>query len=138
MAWRPAAHKVIVLVGDTPPFDEDIQPTLDEIRKFRAENGAFDTVDTTVEEHREFVREWYRQMGLPPPKDTSSSLPSFDVQTQRAYKEMAQIGGGSWHSIGKDQQINQQVLILAFGSQWQTEVTAFGRGIASGSSASDP
>lgn len=135
MAWRPSAHKVIVLVGDTPPFNEDMTPTLNEIRKFRAENGAFDAVDTTVEEHREFVREWYRQMGLPPPKHTK--LPSFDVQTQSAYKDMARIGGGSWHSLGNGRQINQQVLILAFGSQWQTEVTAFGRGISSNSPSSD-
>jgi hypothetical protein len=44
---------------------------------------------------------------------------------------MAAAGGGQWHSLTKDQQINQQVLILAFGAQWQTEVTAFGRGLSS-------
>jgi len=44
---------------------------------------------------------------------------------------MAASGGGSWHGLTKDQQISQQVLILAFGTQWQTEVTAFGRGISS-------
>ncbi|HJU27953.1 MAG TPA: vWA domain-containing protein [Candidatus Binataceae bacterium] len=131
MGWRGPAHKVIVLVGDTPPFDEDMQPTLDEIRKFRAENGAFNTVDVTIEEHREFIKEWYRQLGLPPPKHTT--MPAFYLQTQHAFQEMAQVGGGSWHSLGKGQGISQQVLILAFGSQWQTEVTAFGRGITSSS-----
>jgi von Willebrand factor type A domain len=39
MGWRPGSRKVIILVGDTPPFDEDVEPTLDEIRKFRVENG---------------------------------------------------------------------------------------------------
>lgn len=136
MSWRAPAHKVIVLVGDTPPFDEDMGPTLEEIRKFRSENGAFNTVDVTIEEHREFVKEWYRELGLPVPKHTT--MPKFYLQTQHAYQEMAQVGGGSWHSLGNHQQINQQVLILAFGSQWQTEVTAFGRGISSGSSSSDP
>src|SRR5208283_531246 len=37
MAWKPASHKVIVLVGDTPPFNEDYEPVLEEIRRFRAE-----------------------------------------------------------------------------------------------------
>jgi hypothetical protein len=126
-AWRAGARKVVILVGDTPPFDEDMEPSLEEIRKLRAENGIFNTVDVTVEEHERFIREWYRQVGLMPPKH--SPLPDFDLKAQRAYQEMAAAGGAKWHSLTKDEQINQQVLILAFGSQWQAEVTAFGRGL---------
>ncbi len=136
MAWRPLAKKVIILVGDSPPFDEDMGPTLDEIRKLRAENGIFNTVDVTFEEHERFLKEYYRQIGLTPPKD--SPMPAFYFQTQQAYKAMATAGGGQWRSLTRDQQINQQVLILAFGSQWQTEVAAFGRGLVTGRSQSDP
>jgi hypothetical protein len=136
LAWQAPARKVIILVGDTPPFDEDREPTLDEIRKLRAENGIFNTVDVTVEEHERFVQQFYRQIGLSPPKD--DHMPSFYFETQRAYQEMAAAGGGQWRSLTKDQQINQQVLILAFGSQWQTEVAAFGRGLAGGQSQGDP
>jgi len=130
MDWRPQAHKVIILVGDTPPFDEDKEPVLQEVRQFHEENGAFNTVDVTVEEHERFLEEWAKSHGGAMP-DTSGGLPSFYVETQRAYQGMAAAEGGAWHSLSKDQQINQQVLILAFGSQWQTEVTAFGRGISS-------
>jgi von Willebrand factor type A domain len=133
-AWRPLAKKVIILVGDTPPFDEDKEPTLDEIRKLRAENGIFNTVDVTVEEHERFLTEYYREIGLQPPKD--NRMPTFYFETQRSYQEMAAAGGGQWRSLTKDQQINQQVLILAFGSQWQTEVAAFGRGLVTGRSRS--
>ncbi len=137
MAWRPLAKKVIILVGDTPPFAEDIEPTLDEVRKLRAENGIFNTVDVTVEEHERFIEEFYRQIGeTPQPKDYR--MPGFYFETQRAYQDMAVAGGGQWRSLTKDQQINQQVLILAFGSQWQTEVAAFGRGLSSDQSQSDP
>jgi hypothetical protein len=128
MGWKPEAKKVIILVGDTPPFDEDMEPTLEEVRKFREELGNFNTVDVTVEEHERFVEEYYRQIGLPiPPK--GSRLPSFYMETQHAYQAMATAGGGQWRSLTRDQQINQQVLILAFGAQWQNEVSAFGRGI---------
>jgi hypothetical protein len=137
LAWQPRAKKVIILIGDTPPFDEDMGPTLDEIRKLRAENGIFNTVDVTVEEHERFLQEYYREIGLTPPKD-QTGLPSFYLQTQQAYREMAAVGGGQWRSLTKDQQINQQVLILAFGSQWQTEVAAFGRGLVTERSRSDP
>src|SRR5205807_5129130 len=27
LSWRPLAKKVIILVGDSPPFDEDMEPT---------------------------------------------------------------------------------------------------------------
>jgi hypothetical protein len=114
MGWRPGSRKVIILVGDTPPFDEDVEPTLDEIRKFRVENGIFNIVDVTIEEHERFIQEYYRQIGLPPPEH--SPMPAFYLQAQRAYQDMAVAGGGQWHSLTKDQQINQQVLILAFGA----------------------
>jgi hypothetical protein len=136
LSWQPRAKKVIILVGDTPPFDEDMEPTLDEVRKLRAENGIFNTVDVTYEEHQLFLQEYYRQIGLPPPKH--DQMPSFYFQTQRAYQEMAAAGGGQWRSLTRDQQINQQVLILAFGSQWQTEVSAFGRGLVTGEARRDP
>ena len=34
MGWRSYAKKVIVLVGDTPPFKEDFDPVLQYIRHF--------------------------------------------------------------------------------------------------------
>jgi hypothetical protein len=37
-------------------------------------------------------------------------------------------------SLTKDAHINQQVLILAFGDQWQSQVASFGRGLSGGSS----
>jgi hypothetical protein len=44
---------------------------------------------------------------------------------------MARAGGGAWRSLTKDEHINQQVLMLAFGEQWHSEIAAFGRGINS-------
>jgi hypothetical protein len=129
MGWRPGTHKVIVLVGDTPPFNEDYEPLLEEVRRFRAENGVFNTVDVTVEEHERFIVEWYAAQGIKPPPGAIQNLPTFYGQTQTAYQSMATAGGGVWKSLTKDQQINQQVLILAFGNQWQTEVASFGRGL---------
>ncbi len=127
--WRSYAKKVIILVGDTPPFKEDFDPALQYIRQFRAENGTFNTVDLTVEEHERFVKQWQSYSG--PVPVTASSLPEFYLETQAAYQAMARAGGGSWRSLTKDEHINQQVLILAFGEQWRSEVAAFGRGIKS-------
>lgn len=133
MGWRSYARKVIVLVGDTPPFKDDFDPCLELIRRFHNENGTFNTVDLTVEEHEAFVKEWEETNGGLAPI-TARTLPEFYLETQAAYQAMARAGGGVWRSLTKDQHINQQVLILAFGEKWRSEVAAFGRGITARSS----
>ena len=131
MDWKPYAKKVVVLVGDSPPHKDDFQPLLALIRKFKGENGTFNTVDVAAEEHERFEREfWLKVHREEPPK--ISPLPEFYRQTQAAYKVLAVAGGGSMKSLTKDSHINQQVLILAFGEQWQSQVAAFGRGLSSG------
>jgi len=128
MDWKPYAKKVIVLVGDSPPHKEDFQPLIQAIRQFKENNGTFNTVDVAAEEHERFEREfWLKVHREEPPK--ISPLPEFYQQTRAAYKVLANAGGGSMKSLTKDTHINQQVLILAFGEQWQNAVAAFGRGL---------
>jgi hypothetical protein len=128
MDWKPYAKKVVVLVGDSPPHKEDFSPLIAMIRKFKENNGTFNTVDVAAEEHERFEREfWLKVHREEPPK--ISPLPEFYRQTQAAYKVLATAGGGSMKSLTKDAKINQQVLILAFGEQWQSQVSAFGRGL---------
>src|SRR5277367_878095 len=132
MDWKPYAKKVVVLVGDSPPEKDDFAPLLALIRQFKDNNGTFNTVDVAAEEHERFEREfWLKVHREEPPK--ISPLPAFYRQTQAAYKVLATAGGGSMKSLTKDAHINQQVLILAFGDQWQSQVSAFGRGLNGGS-----
>ena len=128
MAWRPYARKVIVLVGDSPPKKEDFRALLDDIHAFRDKNGTFNTVDVAAEEHERYEREfWVQKHPDEPPR--VSPLPEYYQQTRAAYKILANAGGGSMRSLTKDTHINQQVLILAFGPQWQAQVAQFGRGL---------
>ena len=131
MDWKPYAKKVVVLVGDSPPHKDDFAPLIAMIRKFKGQNGTFNTVDVAAEEHERFEREfWLKVHREEPPK--ISPLPEFYQQTRAAYKVLANAGGGAMRSLTHDSHINQQVLILAFGEQWQNQVSAFGRGISSG------
>jgi hypothetical protein len=133
MDWKPYAKKVIVLVGDSPPEKQDFQPLIALIHQFHSNNGTFNTVDVTAEEHERFEREfWLKVHREEPPK--ISPLPAFARQTQAAYRVLASAGGGAMRSLSKDTHINQQVLILAFGEQWQNQVAAFGRGLTTGGS----
>jgi von Willebrand factor type A domain len=131
MDWKPYAKKVIVLVGDSPPRDKDFRPLIALIKKFRGENGTLNTVDVSKEEHERFERAfWLKVHGEEPPKNTP--LPAFYRQTEAAFQVLAAAGGGEMRSLNTKMHINQQVLILAFGKQWQQEVAAFGRGITAG------
>ena len=132
MDWKPYAKKVIVLVGDSPPKKDDFQPLIAQIHGFKSNNGTFNTVDVAAEEHERFEREfWLKVHREEPPK--ISPLPEFYQQTRAAFKVLANAGGGAMRSLTKDSHINQQVLVLAFGEQWQSQVAAFGRGISTGS-----
>ncbi|MGH7815258.1 MAG: vWA domain-containing protein [Candidatus Binataceae bacterium] len=129
MGWKPYAKKVIVLVGDSPPAKEDFSALLQLVRHFKSENGTFNTVDVTPQEHERFERAFYEKVHHEePPK--ISPLPEFDKQTQASFKVLAHAGGGSMKSLIGKGQVNQQVLILAFGDQWQSQVKEFGRGMA--------
>jgi hypothetical protein len=131
MDWKQYAKKVIVLVGDSPPKKDDFQPLIAAIHAFKSQNGTFNTVDVAAEEHERFEREfWLKVHREEPPK--ISPLPEFYQQTRAAFKVLANAGGGAMRSLTKDSHINQQVLVLAFGEQWQSQVAAFGRGISTG------
>jgi von Willebrand factor type A domain len=121
MDWKPSAKKVIVLVGDSPPPKDDFAPLLTMIRQFRSNNGAFSTVDVAAEEQDGEVNHEERPKSL--------LLREFFRQTQAAYKVLATAGGGSMKSLTRDTQIDLQLLILIFGEQWQSQVSAFGQGL---------
>jgi len=126
MDWKPYAKKVIVLVGDSAPPKEDFAPLLTMIRQFKSNNGTFNTVDVAEEEHERFEHRFRRDEE--PPK--ISPLPEFYRQTQAAYGVLATAGGGSMKSLTKDVHVNQLLLILAFGDEWQPQVAQFGRGLS--------
>ena len=132
MEWRPYAKKVIVIVGDTPPSKEDFASTRQMVREFHAHNGTFNAVDVAMLEHRRFddalEKQVHRDMSQ---KDASNALPAFQRETQLAYQVLVRDGGGAIHSLDSNEQISQQVMVLAFGEQWRNMIAAFDRPLAS-------
>ncbi|HYB91966.1 MAG TPA: vWA domain-containing protein [Candidatus Binataceae bacterium] len=126
MDWKPYAKKVIVLVGDSPPKPDAFGRVTALIRKFRGENGTLNTVDVTEQEHERFEREfWLKVHREEPPK--ISPLPEFYQQTRTAYQVLAQVGGGEMKSLEGDQQVDREVLVLAFGGKWREQIAPYAR-----------
>ncbi len=133
MDWRPYAKKVIVLVADSPPSRDDFPATRQMIQGFRARNGTFNAIDLSRLEHERFEQAFdekvHRDLGET--KTHGGTLPQFYRETQLAYQVLTRDGGGAMHSLDSNEQINQQVMLLAFGDQWRDMVAAFSRPIAS-------
>jgi hypothetical protein len=131
MDWRPYAKKVIVLVADTPPSRDDFAATRELIAGFRAHNGTFNAVDLSQLEHERFERAFdqkvHQDQGASKPV---GALPQFYRETQLAYQVLTRDGGGVMHSLDSNEQINQQMMILAFGDQWRDMIAAFNRPLA--------
>jgi hypothetical protein len=124
MDWRPYAKKVIVMVGDSPPSRADFPQVVAMIKQFRTENGVVNAVDVSAEEHERFERALWIKVHREEPK-TISPLPAFYRQTESAYKALSQAGGGTMKSLSHDEKINQQVLILAFGDNWEDQLRVY-------------
>jgi hypothetical protein len=132
MDWRPYAKKVIVLVGDTPPSRDDFAATRRVIAGFHARNGTVNAIDVTILEHQRFAQAFEQQVHRDMDgKHSDSPLPQFYRETQLAYQVLTRDGGGAIHSLDNNEQINREVLVLAFGGQWREMINAFGHPIAS-------
>ena len=136
MDWKPYAKKVVVLVGDSPPRPEDFQPLL--------------AVDPAVQEQQRHLQHGGRGgrraralrarvlvegASRGTAEDlTAAGLLSADAGglqsaggCRRRLNEVAD-QGRAHQSAGADP--------CAFGDQWQSQVSAFGRGLSGGGSGS--
>jgi len=134
MDWKPYAKKVIVLVGDSPPEKGDFPRIAELLRRFRAVNGVFNVIDPTELEHQRFEQEFEKRVhGVSPGRqktesaNSHASLPAFYRETQLAYEILTREGGGEMGSLAANEQINQEVMMLAFGSRWRDILATFAR-----------
>ena len=132
MDWRPYAKKVIVLVADSPPPKADFAQLRAIAGRFRRNNGALNAIDVGALEHQRFEAAFNRTIhhlpGSTPP--LPSALPAFYRETQIAYQVLTRDGGGEVHALNSSEQINQQVMVLAFGEQWRAMVAPLSRSVA--------
>ncbi|HEU4417816.1 MAG TPA: hypothetical protein VFT55_02700 [Planctomycetota bacterium] len=103
--WRPNARRVVVLAGDAPPHNNDWQNLLSEVRRFVAGGRSF--VHTIV---------------------TSPDTAGED--THERFGEIAKAGKGTCTSLEAHAKILQQVLTLAFGREFDQDLTTVTRAVA--------
>lgn len=124
LTWRKKARRVIVLVGGSPPHAGDLPEIEQMVRAFKDARGALSAIDVTEPMHAEFERATWRTLhGNTPFR--ASPLPDFYQQVSEAYGRIAREGGGDLIRLGADKEVIRQILVLTFGSRWQTEMAKY-------------
>ena len=126
LKWRADAKKVIILVGSSPPHDADVPAIRALIASWRGQSGVISTIDVSERLHEEHERKLNRWLYGEEPKEISP-LPDFYKQLQESFGEIARTGGGTSVRIDQDDVLVRQLLVLAFGKEWEKEVARVGR-----------
>ena len=113
LSWRPESRRVLILVGDAPPHQED-------------ENAAQSLV-------RGFARD--RQAALSVLYTGGSGLlaqSERDAATRAVFERLVRTGGGLLAELGDSHgDLQERILDASFGTEWSTEI----RGLLAGRSA---
>jgi hypothetical protein len=96
------------------------------IVSWRSGGGVVSTIDVSERLHEEHERRLAKWLYGEEPT-AISALPDFYRQLQQSYGEIARSGGGTSVRIDQDDVLMRQLLVLAFGSQWEKDVARVGR-----------
>lgn len=124
LSWRRRAKRVIIVVGSSPPHEEDMDAITALSHEFSTEGGVVSTIDVTKRMHEEYERNLHTWLYGEPP-DEISPLPEFYKQVRDSYRIIADNGGGEMAALGSDAELTEQILYFAFGSRWKKEVARY-------------
>jgi len=128
MKWRADAKKVIIIVGGSPPHEEDVPTIRKLVSEWRAKGGVISTIDVSLRLHEEHERMMHRWLYGEELKQVSP-LPAFYKELTDSFGEIAHQGGGELLTLGQDTALVRHLLVLAFGPQWEKDVARISRGM---------
>jgi Mg-chelatase subunit ChlD len=105
--WNAKSKKIILLIGDAPPHQKDMENTIRLIEKFRKKmGGVVSTLDTSAH---------------------SSERASGGEQKKvlDEFKLIADIGGGESSRLVDEEKVIKQMVLLAFGTRWEEYLDEF-------------
>ena len=105
--WGRNSKKIIIVIGDAPPHKEDMQHAKMLVEKFKTQMGGMvATIDTNA-----------HNLKSPEQAPLRSVMPEF--------KELAMTGGGESALVVDEEKVIKQMVVLAFGTQWELYLDEF-------------
>jgi len=127
LKWRADAKKVIIVVGSSPPHQQDLPAIRKLIADWQARGGVVSTIDVSLLLHQEHERKLYRWLHGEEPKEISP-LPDFYKEVSASFGEMAREGGGQTIAMGQQSALVRHLLVVTFGPSWERDVARIARG----------
>jgi hypothetical protein len=95
-------------------------------QSFQAQGGVLSVVDLAEKMHEDFERALNRHsIGLTDVEFKPTPLPAFYQEFRGTMASIAQAGGGDFIPLGEDKALTRQIIVLTFGSRWQTEMAKY-------------
>ena len=112
--WRPGARKVVIVIGDAPPYEEKFQIILNTARTLASQNGQISTLDVSQDSNPALIE---ASVGR------SINYAMYRNRPMMHYQAIADAGEGIAATMDGDIQVTRQLLNLIMGGQF-TEETA--------------
>jgi hypothetical protein len=113
--WRVGARKIMIIVGDAPPREEDFKHLLRSIRSFTAMGGTVSTLDVSPDANPELIE---MREGAPVDRRHYRGKPS------RQFLIISDAGNGDSGTLSGDVNITKRLLTLIMGDQFAQEMRA--------------
>ena len=105
--WRKRSKKIILLIGDAPPHQQDMLKTRKLIEKFRKKMGGMvATLDIS------------RPLMIPISGEREKKI-------MEEFKLFAEIGGGESARLVNEERVIRQMVVLVFGTRWESCLDEF-------------
>jgi hypothetical protein len=138
MGWQEPANKLLVVVGDAPPHDNNMEEILTLVQE--AHDSPFGKKASSVLEHRRDGKSRGKsgsKRGVRPFVTSAIGAGALQVHglTRNAFAKIAEAGGGAYSEVltaGEDGraasvEIAEHILTLSFGARWRNQMHDFVR-----------
>lgn len=125
--WRKKSKRIIILVSGSPPHAETVSSVLNLAQGFQSQGGMVSVLDLAEKMHEDFERALFRSSKglLPDSAFKVTPLPAFYQEFRSVMASIAQAGGGDFIPLGEDKALTKQIIVMTFGSRWQTEMAKY-------------
>lgn len=126
LKWRKNSKRVIVLVAGSPPHPDTVSNVLGLAQNFQAQGGMVSVLDMAEKMHEDFERVVYRTSPqLTDKAFKPTPLPGFYQEFRNTMSSIAKAGGGEFIPLTEDRALTKQIIVMTFGSRWQTEMAKY-------------
>jgi hypothetical protein len=126
LSWRKKSKRIIILVPGSPPHPETVSNVLHLAQNFQAQGGALSVVDLAEKMHEDFERAlWRHSAALMNVEFKPTPLPAFYQEFRNTMASVAQAGGGDFIPLAEDKALTKEIIVMTFGSRWQTEMAKY-------------